>query len=185
MLSLKVDVNSPILVIDLEATCAEDGTIPPEEMEIIEVGAVWATQAGQVIDAMQRFVRPTVRPVLTSFCVRLTHIEQTSIDTALSWPDVAVDLAKFARRHSSQCWGSWGNYDARQIERESVRHGLTDPLAGLTHVNLKAAFAKVRRIKQVGMATALQIAGLDLEGDHHRALSDARNIARLLPHAFR
>ena len=45
-------------------------------------------------------------------------------------------------------------------------------------------FAKRRKIKQVGMATALQIVGLELEGEHHRALADARNIARLLPWAL-
>lgn len=98
-------------------------------------------------------------------------------------PD-AAELAEFARLHAGQCWGSWGKYDARQIERESARHGLADPLAGLPHVNLKATFAKARKIKQTGMATALQIAGLELEGEHHRALADARNIARLLPWAL-
>ncbi len=170
-----------ILVIDLEATCCDQGTITPEQMEIIELGAVWATPAGEVIDALQRFVRPTERPTLTPFCMGLTHIEQARIDTAPSWPTVAAELAEFARLHAGQCWGSWGKYDARQIERESARHGLADPLAGLPHQNLKAAFAKARKIKQVGMATALQIARLELEGEHHRALSDARNIARLLP----
>lgn len=51
-------------------------------------------------------------------------------------------------------------------------------------MQVKATFAKARKIKQVGMATALQIVGLELEGEHHRALSDARNIARLLPWAL-
>ena len=176
---------SPVLVIDLEATCAEDGTIPPEAMEIIELGAVWATPQGEVIDTLQRFVRPTERPTLTPFCMGLTHIQQAQIDTAPSWPTVAAELAEFARLHAGQyagqCWGSWGAYDRRQIERESARHGLADPLAGLPHVNLKATFAKARKIKQVGMATALQIVGLELEGEHHRALSDSLNIAKLLP----
>ena len=173
-----------ILVIDLEATCADDGSITPEQMEVIELGAAWATPAGEVIDTLQRFVRPTERPTLTPFCRSLTHIEQASIDTAPSWPTVAAELAEFARLHAGQYWGSWGAYDRRQIERESARHGLADPLAGLAHQNLKAAFAKRRKIKQVGMATALQIVGLELEGEHHRALADARNIARLLPWAL-
>lgn len=34
------------------------------------------------------------------------------------------------------------------------------------------------------MARALQIVGLPLVGAHHRALSDASNIARLLPFDF-
>lgn len=169
-----------ILVIDLEATCADDGSISPEQMEIIELGAVWATPDGEAIDTLQRFVRPIARPRLTSFCVALTHIEQASIDAAPAWPTVAAELAKFTRLHVEQCWGSWGAYDLRQIERESARNGLSGPLASLAHVNLKAAFAKRRKIKQVGMAAALQIAGLALEDAHHRALSDARNIVRLL-----
>jgi len=170
-----------ILVIDLEATCSDDGSITPEQMEVIELGAAWATPQGEVIDTLQRFVRPTERPTLTPFCIELTHIQQAQIDTAPSWPTVAAELAEFARLHAGRCWGSWGKYDARQIERETARHGLADPLAGLPHVNLKASFAKARKIKQTGMATALQIVGLELEGEHHRALSDARNIARMLP----
>ena len=77
-----------ILVIDLEATCSDDGSITPEQMEVIELGAAWATPAGEVIDTLQRFVRPTERPTLTPFCRSLTHIEQASIDTAPSWPAV-------------------------------------------------------------------------------------------------
>ena len=49
------------------------------------------------------------------------------------------------------------------------------------HVNLKRRFAKSRKIKEVGMARALQMVGLPLDGSHHRGLDDARNIAKLLP----
>lgn len=172
---------TPILVMDLEATCCDQGTISPEQMEIIEVGAVWAQTTGEVIDTFQRFVQPLEHPQLTSFCRSLTHIEQGSIDTAPHWPKVAAALTEFACRYSGESWGSWGAYDYRQIERECDRHGIENPLVGLAHINLKATFAKARKIKQVGMAAALQIVGLKLEGDHHRALADARNIARLLP----
>lgn len=173
--------SSPILVVDLEATCANDGSIAPEEMEVIEVGAAWSTLDGTVLDTFQRFVRPAARPQLTAFCMELTHIEQESIDTAPLWPAVAADLAAFAGRYQGNCWASWGAYDRQQIVRESARHGVAAPFTGLLHTNLKAVFAKSRRIKQVGMATALKIAGLSLEGSHHRALGDALNIARLLP----
>lgn len=122
--------------------------------------------------------------MLTPFCRSLTHIEQASIDRAPSWSTVAFDLAEFAGLHAGECWGSWGAYDRRQIERENARHRVPDPLAGLAHVNLKALYAKRRKIKQVGMTKALQIVGLEIEGEHHRALADALNIARLLPWAL-
>ncbi|WP_020656645.1 3'-5' exonuclease [Massilia niastensis] len=170
-----------ILVIDLEATCADDGSIESHEMEIIELAAVWATPAGDVRDILQSFVRPVEHAQLTQFCTGLTHIQQTQVDAAPHWSTVAADLAAFTRLHRGQYWGSWGNYDARQLERDCARHGIASPLIGLAHINLKARFAKMRRIKQVGMATALRIVGLELEGKHHRAVSDAQNIARLLP----
>lgn len=35
-----------ILVIDLEATCSDDGGFTSDEMEIIEIGACWTTVDG-------------------------------------------------------------------------------------------------------------------------------------------
>jgi inhibitor of KinA sporulation pathway (predicted exonuclease) len=173
-----------VLVIDLESTCADDGSIPPELMEVLEVGAVWVAPDGQILDQFHSFARPA-RPQLTDFCKRLLpHIDQATIDAAPSWPTVASSLAEFAQRHQQpgNWWGSWGTFDRNQVARESARHCIADPLAGLEHVNLKQAFAKARGgIKQVGMATALKIVGLRLTGDQHKALDDALNVARLLP----
>lgn len=174
-----------VLVLDLELTTADDGSIPPELMEVLEVGAAWVTPEGHILDRYHAFVRPTEpRRQLTDFCKRLLpHIAQATIDAAPPWPTVAVTLAEFAQRHQQpgSWWGSWGSSDYRQVQQESLRHDVADPLAGLTHENLKKNFAKARKIKQVGMATALRIVGLTLEGAHHRADDDALNVARLLP----
>jgi len=43
------------LVVDLEATCSDDGSILPEDMEIIEIGACWATESGVVLQRFQHF----------------------------------------------------------------------------------------------------------------------------------
>lgn len=63
----------------------------------------------------------------------------------------------------------------------AMAFAIANPLIGLPNVNLKATCANARNIKQVGMSTALKIVGLKLDGDHHRALADAQNIARLMP----
>lgn len=57
-----VAAPSTILVVDLEATCANDGSIPAEAMETIEIGACWATPDGQVLYRFQCYVRPLDRP---------------------------------------------------------------------------------------------------------------------------
>jgi inhibitor of KinA sporulation pathway (predicted exonuclease) len=173
-----------ILVIDLEATCDEGEGIPPDEMEIIEIGAVWATTEGKVIDEFQVFVRPLLHPHLTPFCQQLTHIQQTDVDAAETFPAAAVALTRFAQRHQGPdaTWGSWGQYDAKQFARDCERHGIADPLAGFQHVNLKSQFSKSgKKIREVGMVKALKLAGIPFQGEHHRGIDDARNIAKLLP----
>lgn len=178
-------MTTPILVIDLEATCDEGDCLQASDMEIIEIGAVWATAEGIVLDEFQALVHPVVRPQLTLFCRQLTRIEQADVDSAEPFPVIAARLSSFAQRHHAPgaTWGSWGQYDAKQLVRDCERHGIKHPLAAFQHVNLKRRFAKTRRIKEVGMARALQMVGLPLDGTHHRGLDDARNIAKLLPFA--
>ena len=108
-----------VLVIDLEATCDDADGLPASDMEIIEIGAVWATVEGSVLDTFQALVRPVVRPQLTPFCRQLTNIQQADVDGAELFPAVAARLASFAQRHQAPgaTWGSWGQFDAKQLAR--------------------------------------------------------------------
>lgn len=174
------------LVIDLEAT-TEEGGWPVEDMEIIEIGASLVTRDGRELDHFQRFVRPLRRPCLTAFCRELTHIGQAQVDgaqpLAALWPQFERWLSPHLARLAG--WGSWGDYDRRQLQLEWQRHDLHSALAQLDHVNLKQRFAEARQLKRaVGLMSALQLAGLGFQGQQHRALEDARNTARLLPLIF-
>jgi len=174
---------SRILVVDLEATCSDDGSITPEDMEIIEIGACWTTEAGVVLERFQHLVKPLIRPTLTPFCKNLVGITQDEIDRAPSFPVAAAALAAFVDESKSDdpVWMSWGNYDFKQLTRDAERHGVAMPLT-MHHKNAKRLFAKAQRIgKEVGMARACALAGITLEGQHHRGLDDAMNIARLMP----
>lgn len=49
------------------------------------------------------------------------------------------------------------------------------------HTNAKAVFTEAHGLRRrPGMARALEIAGLPLEGRHHRGVDDAWNIAALV-----
>ncbi|MDH1107906.1 exonuclease domain-containing protein [Pseudomonas otitidis] len=171
------------LVIDLEATTDEGGW-PMEEMEIIEIGATLVSTEGRELDHFQRFVRPQRRPCLTTFCRELTHITQANVDAAQPLPSVWTGFERWLDNHRARLvgWGSWGDYDRRQLEQEWRHNQLTSLLASLPHLNLKQHFAKARQLKRpVGLNAALQLAGLSFQGQQHRALEDARNTARLLP----
>lgn len=171
------------LVIDLEATTDEGGW-PQEEMEIIEIGASLVAADGHERDHFQRFVKPQRRPCLTTFCRQLTHIHQSDVDSALPLPQVWEQFERWLGQHAPRLvgWSSWGDYDRRQLEQEWRQHALGSLLSDIPHLNLKQAFGKARQLpRPVGLNTALQLAGLQFQGQQHRALEDARNTARLLP----
>ncbi|MCU7649990.1 exonuclease domain-containing protein [Pseudomonas piscis] len=171
------------LVIDLEATTDEGGW-PVSEMEIIEIGATLVNREGREQDHFQRFVRPVRRPMLTPFCRELTHITQANIDGAAPLSEVWPLFERWLAQHRPRLegWASWGDYDRKQLQQEWHNQQLQSLLADIPHMNLKQRFAKARRLERpLGLNTALQLAGMQFNGQQHRALEDARNTARLLP----
>ncbi len=174
------------LVIDLEAT-TDDGddeqrAVPRDEMETIEIGAVLVRASTLEVEAeFQTFVRPVRHPTLTPFCTELTGITQEMLADAPTFPD-ALELLRQATLVGrwGVVWGSWGRFDDTQLRRDCAYHGVDYPMP--EHMNLKNVFSAAQgRRKRYGMAKALRLCGLTLDGDHHRALPDAKNIARMLP----
>ncbi len=171
------------LVIDLEATTDEGGW-PVSEMEIIEIGATLVNREGREQDHFQRFIRPVRRPMLTPFCRELTHITQANIDSAAPLSEVWPLFERWLSQHQPRLegWASWGDYDRKQLQLEWHNHQLHSLLNDVPHMNLKQRFAKARRLERpLGLNAALQLAGMQFNGQQHRALEDARNTARLLP----
>lgn len=170
------------LVLDLEATCCDQGTIKRREMEIIEIGAVMVeAQNLTLMDEFQTFIKPVRHPILTDFCRSLTSIDQTQVDQAPGYGEAIALLQKWLSKYSNAVFGSWGDYDRNQFKQDSKFHNVPFPIA-YPHVNLKHWFTSTQGLsRRYGMAEALQLSGLTLEGTHHRGIDDARNIAKLLP----
>ena len=177
--------SSAYLVIDLEATCSNDETVPRREMEIIEIGAVMAAADFRPIDEFQTFIRPVRHPLLTVFCNELTTIRQNDVDEA---PGFATAISQFKRwlygHNQDFLFCSWGDYDRHQLQQDCNFHRLPFPI-GANHENVKKRFAAVQNIrKRPGLGTAVSMAGLEFDGTPHRGITDARNIARLLPFIY-
>src|ERR1700722_1694622 len=55
--------NEYYLIVDLEATCSNEGAVPRHEMEIVEIGAVMqSSQTFEVESQFQTFVHPVRHP---------------------------------------------------------------------------------------------------------------------------
>jgi inhibitor of KinA sporulation pathway (predicted exonuclease) len=173
-----VRMQNLLLVVDVEATCW-DGEPPPGQVhEIIEIGVC-------VVDLDRRergerrsiLVRPR-RSQVSAFCTELTGLSQAEVDSGIDFADACAVL-RHELRADSRAWGSWGDYDRKQFERQCAATAVAYPFSS-RHRNLKAEFTERLGLrKRPGMAQALQLAGLALEGRHHRGVDDAWNIAAL------
>ncbi|MEO1433612.1 MAG: 3'-5' exonuclease [Cyanobacteria bacterium J06633_8] len=174
-------MSSYFLVVDVEATCCNDGSIPKQEMEIIEIGAVMLNRSTWEIDSeYQQFIKPVRHPKLTSFCTELTSITQKNLEPAPTFPEVIPHFKKWIESHPHNIFCSWGNYDKNQFILDCTFHNLPYPF-GTEHRNIKKEFSSSsgNKQKKFGVMQALQYLGLEFQGTHHRGIDDARNIAAI------
>jgi len=166
------------VIVDLEATCWM-GRPNPQRMEIIEIGSVLlASNTGPIQREFASFVRPLHEPTLSAFCMGLTGIQQPEIDRA---DDFAKVFPRFLDWIGPKPYRlcSWSTFDLSQFKTDCARHGLSFPSEFSNHLNLKREFARLQGIHPCGPKRALALSQLAAEGRSHRALDDARNIARI------
>jgi len=183
-----MDDENLILVVDLEATCWQDKIISTgrlqtvDEMEIIEFGCVLAQTDGTLIDFKSFMVRPVKHPLLSDFCTQLTTITQNDVDAAPLYLDVVEQIDHWLTNYNLIAWGSWGNYDRKQLDAERLRYGWSPIFAKSPHLNLKKMWRKGRvNARRGGLQNALKFHNLPFVGTEHRGIDDAINIAKLLP----
>ncbi|MFF5973795.1 exonuclease domain-containing protein [Streptomyces sp. NPDC012769] len=170
-------------VIDVEATCW-DGQPPPGAVsEIIEIGlTVVDLTARRRVSRHGILVRPA-RSEVSAFCTELTGLTPAQVARGVGFAEAGRLLADEhdARRRP---WASWGDYDRKQFDAQCRATGTPYPFgrpAERGHTNAKAVFTEAYGLRRrPGMAGALKIAGLPLEGRHHRGEDDAWNIAALV-----
>ncbi|MGW2589280.1 exonuclease domain-containing protein [Streptomyces sp. NPDC001515] len=166
-------------VVDIEATCWEGQPPPGAVSEIIEIGlTVVDLRAGKRLARHRVLVRPA-RSSVSAFCTELTGLTPAEVATGLPFAEACRVLAA---EHGAgvRPWASWGDYDRKQFERQCRATGTPYPF-GRRHTNAKIPFTAAHGLrKRPGMAEALRIAGLPLEGRHHSGADDAWNIAALV-----
>jgi inhibitor of KinA sporulation pathway (predicted exonuclease) len=170
-----------INVVDVEATCWEGQPPPGQVSEIIEIGlTVVDLDQGTRLAKHRILVRPRKSRV-SAFCTELTSLTQEEVDQGGTFAEACRTLAKDHQANALP-WASWGDYDRNQFTRQ-CRHTNTEyPFSG-DHTNAKLRFTQARNLrKRPGMAQALELAGLPLEGRHHRGDDDSWNIAALILH---
>lgn len=170
-----------VLVVDVEATCWRGAPPAGQENEIIEIGICpLDTRLREIGEPRGILVRPT-RSAVSPFCTELTGITPEEVETGIPFAE-ACSLVSREFGAKQRVWASYGDYDRRQFERQCAAFGCGYPF-GPTHLNVKTFAALTLGLPhEEGMAETLARLNLLLEGRHHRAPDDARNIATILAH---
>lgn len=190
------DPHRYVAAVDIECTCDDfakangeedkirELLVKREEMETIEVGVVILDRhAGMArVGEFSRFVKPVIKPKLTEFCIKLTSITQSDVDGADYYSLVQKDLDTFLEPFRSEglMWCSWGQLDSQQLLEDAKRASCPPMFDGAVHTNLKWWHCRIFHTRAMGMKRAIKSSGLEWEGSHHRALSDAQNLANLI-----
>ena len=131
------------VVVDFEATCEERNS-PEYPHEIIEFpGVLVDGLTGRVADTWREHVRPELNPQLSEFCVALTGIQQTTVDTARTFPAVLAAFSAWLESHGLGSEHTFalvtdGPFDVGRFLRLScAQYGLEVPAWARRWVNLR------------------------------------------------
>ncbi|MCK8677252.1 3'-5' exonuclease [Streptomyces lichenis] len=166
-------------VVDIEATCWEGRPPPGAVSEIIEIGLTVVDLAARERIARHRVLVRPKRSAVSAFCTELTGLTPQEVARGVDFAE-ACRLLAAEHRAGRRAWASWGDYDRKQFTRQCEATSTPYPF-GRRHINAKAVFTEAYGLgRRPGMARALEVAGLPLEGRHHRGEDDAWNIAALV-----
>ena len=63
--------------------------------------------------------------------------KQVDVDSASTYAEVGQELEAFIARYPNAAWASWGDYDARQLERDAGFAACPSLLSGQQHFNVR------------------------------------------------
>lgn len=176
-----METTDEIIVVDLEATCWEDDNdYQKQRSEIIEIGVCKLDiTTGKIVQNQGILVKP-VRSEISEFCTKLTSITPKMIEQHGVSLNAACEILEKQFNSKQLTWASYGGYDKTMLKEQCMKFGIRYPMSG-HHVNVKVLFSDVYGLnKGVGMARALRMLNLPLDGTHHRGVDDSRNIANIL-----
>ncbi len=167
------------IIFDLEATCW-DGNQVRREQEIIEIGALKLDIYGKCEDTFQKFIRPTRFPSLSVYCKKLTGITQQEIDSARVFRQVGAQFIEWIQADDDEyrlC--SWGGKDKTLLLSDCRNAGLDNDWLD-PYIDLKSQYHHLMGLqRKLGLKKCLLREGMEFDGNHHRALDDARNLVEL------
>ncbi len=149
--------------------------------EIIQIGAVKLDQNLNTIDTFQRYVKPTIYPVINPFITELTGITTEQLISEETFPSVFNVFAEFAGG-SDTIFCIWGMADLKELYRNIEYHKLDENRLSKRYINLQpyaSLHFNLSQKKLMKLKTTAERLGIPLAYSFHNALYDAHYTAEI------
>lgn len=135
---------------------------------------------GDVNSTFSKFVRPVVNPHLSGFCKQLTSITQANVDGARTFDKVVEEFIEWGEMYDDEyILLSWGADDQKLLANDCKLHKVDHDFTW-RYVDLKKAYRNLKMLHHAsGLKATVKKEGFEFTGLHHRAISDAENLAKV------
>lgn len=183
-MSNRTKTRDKALVVDLECSCWRGRPPKGQRNEIIEIGICTIDFKTREIDNKQSLIIKNHESEISPFCTKLTSITQKLIDEEGIEFSEACRILRENYKSQKRIWFSWGNFDKNQFIKDCEHKKIAYPMSQF-HFNAKTLYGfKYKMREEPGVMTALKHSDMQFEGNQHRGVDDAYNIAKIVRKIF-
>ncbi|QEN03938.1 exonuclease domain-containing protein [Thiospirochaeta perfilievii] len=176
------NLNTDLLVIDLEATAGVDENGNQTNNYIIDLGAVLLNKNLEIVSSFESLVKPEEE--ITEFITNLTKIDNDMVKDEDLFPEVSNRLLKWlvdsleGRSIKKIRLCAWGTYfDIPLLRSVYSKYSLNYPFSG-TSFDIKTMALmwhslSGKKTDKLQVSTVAKEMGIKADGFYHRALTDA------------
>jgi len=172
-------MNKEFILFDTEYTCWEGSMERKwsgnnEFREIIQISALKIDKNLNIIDRFNLMVKPTFNPILSQYCINLTHLNTDDVLNGKSYKDMLRKFEVFNDSGHIKSW-SWGNDIHVMIENNTLNNTTQQRVDSF--FDLSEVF-KLENI-DTGNSSSGELAsylGIDVSGHVHNAEFDTLSL---------
>lgn len=158
---------------------------PKCRFEIIQIGAVKLDKGLNIIDRLDKLVKPQIYNCIHHFIAEMTSITQEKLDSSNTFDKVYAEFIEFIGSDSILC--TWGVSDMRELVKNINFHKLDPSLLPKDYIDIQklaSKYLKAPHGNSIGLKNAVKALDISLDSEFHDAFNDAYYTAKVFKKIF-
>lgn len=149
--------------------------------EIIQIGAVKLDENLEMIDKLDRLIKPVIYPEINPFVQELTGITTEMVKHAAPFYEIYNEFTEFLKS-SRSILCVWGKADIKELFRNVKYHSLDLSFIPKEYINLQKHASKHLNCPKgntIGLSNAVNLLSIPCKDEFHNAFMDAYYTAEI------